>query len=380
MKIAFVYLPGRINRLNVAGGEEGIARLPDTVHYHPTDFFYGAFEMRDKGHTVGLFETIERPRRSIPKYLAEKLLKGKYLPVKTYPATIDAVWFLLDSLKNFDVVVGTTPGIAFSLAFWSSFRKFNRPIVGIQCGILNYSFNPIRIRVTRALLNKMFSQLYGVGELNAIQEIYGADPNRIEVNCFGVDTKFWKPSANRSDDRYILAVGNDASRDFDTLIRAARQINQRLIIVTKRQLPDPLPDNVTQIQGTWKTQELDDNEIRHLYQKSIAVAVPLLPVLQPSGQSVALQGMACGKPVILTKTKGLWENDQLKDMQNILFVSPKDTGDWKQKIQLVNNDQGLMQRIGESARQYALNHGNISQFAERIERMCLKAVKEKSIY
>ena len=66
--------------------------------YRPTEFFYGAFELRDRGHRVSLFETHEKPRRSVPKYIAEILLRKKYLPVKTYVGIIDALWFLLSAL------------------------------------------------------------------------------------------------------------------------------------------------------------------------------------------------------------------------------------------------------------------------------------------
>ena len=35
--------------------------------------------------------------------------------------------------------------------------------------------------------------------------------------------------------------------------------------------------------------------------------IPLKNSIQPSGQSVALQSMACGTPVVITETFGFWD-------------------------------------------------------------------------
>ena len=42
-------------------------------------------------------------------------------------------------------------------------------------------------------------------------------------------------------------------------------------------------------------------------------------VFQPSGYSVTLQAMACGKPVILTKTRGLWAPEIFVNFKNCIF-------------------------------------------------------------
>ena len=55
-------------------------------------------------------------------------------------------------------------------------------------------------------------------------------------------------------------------------------------------------------------------KIRELYQDAFAI-IPLKDVFQPSGYSVTLQAMACGKPVVLTKTKGLWAPKYLKTLK-----------------------------------------------------------------
>ena len=48
--------------------------------------------------------------------------------------------------------------------------------------------------------------------------------------------------------------------------------------------------------------------------------MPLVETLQPSGQSVALQSMSMGLPVLITKTEGFWDFDCLKIMKIYFFL------------------------------------------------------------
>ena len=48
------------------------------------------------------------------------------------------------------------------------------------------------------------------------------DPARLSVNQFGVDPQFWSPAGERED--YVLAIGNDPRRDYQTLLAAAPEI------------------------------------------------------------------------------------------------------------------------------------------------------------
>lgn len=379
MKMAFLYLPGRIARIDSAFQNQSLDPLPPDMVYRPSEFFYGAFELRDKGHEVSLFEAVEKPRRSVPKFIAEHLVRKKYLPIKTYVGIIDALWLLLPKLLHFDIVVATTPGIAFALCIWKTLGFFSRPIVAIQCGILNYPLNPLRIELTRYLMRQMSSQLFGVGELEQICRAYRIGRERMEVNCFGVDTHFWSSNGKSVSNGSILAIGNDSMRDFTTLLQAAKQIENRVTIVTKRPMEVEVPPNVQVIRSAWNSQELEDNAILDLFRGAMAVAVPLRESFQPSGQSVTLQGMACGKPVILTRTSGIWEKNHMRHRRNVLLVEPEKPEEWVKKIRLLNEDKPLRENIGNSAREYVCSYGSIGQFARRLERLCQMEMKRHGV-
>ena len=98
------------------------------------------------------------------------------------------------------------------------------------------------------------------------------------------------------------------------------------------------------------TSAFSDLKIKELYQNSFAVIVPLKNVFQPSGCSVTLQAMACGKPVILTLTKGLWAPKFFKNYNNCILVSPENSNDIEESIRKLENDQERYQSICLEAR------------------------------
>jgi glycosyltransferase involved in cell wall biosynthesis len=361
MHITYLYQPGRI------------ARLPELRSGKlPTEFFYGAPELESWGHTISYVEAEDFPARSKTRVAAELLIKLRHLPAKVYFAQLMGVKRVLPQLTNADVIVATTPGLAFSLAIWKSLGAIDIPrdFVGIHCGILNYDHSWARRKFSQRLFTLMRTILYGQGELESMREMFKIPADRIEVNCFGVDDSFWTPASKSNRQDYILAIGNDSRRDYDLLIRAAGALKRPIKILTKRELPSDLPHNIEVVRGSWHEQALSDTKLREMYRSAFCVAVPLIESNQPSGQSVTLQAMACGTPVILTKTTGLWETALLQDGDNIVFTRPGDEVGFIKAIEDLENNPEQWQRLGEGGLQYIRNYGRVLQFAEKMEKLC----------
>ena len=68
-----------------------------------------------------------------------------------------------------------------------------------------------------------------------------------------------------------------------------------------------------------------------MYKKALITIIPLKDSFQPSGQSVCLQSMCVGTPVLISKTKGVWDTNLFKDQENIYFAD-NSISDWSQKI------------------------------------------------
>jgi len=370
VKIAYVFHPGRLQRFDEASAGNAA-----------TEFFYGALELRARGHDVSCYELGELAGRStFDHFSLELIYKAGLMPPKAFPLLFRQVMRLFPVLHPYDIVIGAESGIAFALAATGLFKRWSGSLIGIHCGFLHHYQSRMNVYLTRLLFTRMYSCLFGDGEKPIIRQRYKVPDEALGVNPFGVDTKFWRPDDSPYDrHRYILAVGNDFQRDYHLLIEAARRINMRVKIVTERDLPADIPPNVDVMRGSYRNAGVSDLQLRELYRKALFTVIPLKPSFQPSGQSVALQSMACGTPVLITKTDGLWDHRYLREMVNVVFVHSNTPEEWAGTIDSMTADPELLRPLGEAALRYVTEHGQIERYADRIEQLCCTLTRTRSV-
>ncbi|MGZ4397936.1 MAG: glycosyltransferase [Gaiellaceae bacterium] len=362
MRIAFVHYPGRISRLEAARAGEA-----------PSEFLFGAVELERQGHEIAHFEVDPAMRRG-PSSLVDRGSQRGHLPPHLGGSTLFAVRALLPQLREADVVVGSTTGTAMALAAWRLAGRHDRPLVGILAGLANRRWKRSRMWTTLPLLRRMHTVLYGEGELDPVLALDRRLAGRVHVDHFGVDTAFWSPTGGHKADG-VVAIGNDGNRDWETLVAAAAQIPARIRVFTRRRRPARLPANVVWHDADWHTQVLSDAEVRELYREAAVVVVPVRDVPQPSGQSVTLQAMACGRPVVLSRTRGLWAPATLHDEADVLLVPPGDPHSLADAVRRLLENDSLAASIGGRARESAVRDGSITGFTERLLEICRLAVE-----
>ena len=366
LTIAFVHFPGRLARL--AAAREGHA---------PTEFLFGAVELERAGHAVVHLEVDPRGTAGpLATRVLDRLAAAGHLPPHVTPPVLKGTHALLPQLRAVDVVVGTTTPTALGLAVWKRAGRLRTPLVGILSGIVNRPWRRTRRLTTAPLLRRMETVLYGDGELAAMLGLDSRLADRVHVLGFGVDTRFWCPGGGASG-RQVFAIGNDGARDWETLVRAAPSVTAPIHILTGHSRPAELPANVTWEPADWHRSLFSDEEILARYRRAAAVVVPLRDVPQPSGQSVTLQAMACGRPVVLTRTRGLWDRSLL-DGSNVLLVPPSDPGALAESIGELLDDPSRADALGAAARRHVVATAGIDGFAERLERVCRTALQRRS--
>jgi glycosyltransferase involved in cell wall biosynthesis len=235
--------------------------------------------------------------------------------------------------------------------------------------------------VNRAIQNSLagLDHIFFFGSADRHEAIarYEIDPEKTSKFAFGVDTDFWCPDYSLSQSGGILAVGSDPSRDYQTLLTA--HIAKPLRIVTR--LNVSIPQHVTNVDvicGSLQSSALSDRELRNLYRTAQIVAVPLKDVWQPTGQSVTMQAMACGRPVVLTHGRGLWDPKLLIDGENCLLVPPGDSASWTSAIERLSGDPGLCAQIGAAARKTAVENFSLKHMNDSAEALVHSALKNKA--
>jgi glycosyltransferase involved in cell wall biosynthesis len=361
MKIAFVHFPGRLARVSAA--RAGTA---------PTEFLFGAIELENSGHGIEQYEVDpEAPASRVARRLLDRNAGRGHLAPHLSAAVLTGTRRLLPELRSADVVVATTTSTAMALATWNRAGLLRKPLVGIVAGLLNDPWRRTRRLSTLPLLRRMHSVLYGPGELDGLRELGLAE--RVHVVPFGVDAEFWAP-AGAEPTREVLAIGNDGHRDWETLVAAAPYISAPVRIFTRHAPPATLPTNVTWKHADWYSQVLTDEEVRDLYRRAAVVVVPTKDVPQPSGQSVTLQAMASARPVVLSRTRGLWAPAELRDGENLVLVPPADPRELAHSVRLLLDDRPRADAIGRSARESVLADATIEGYAARLLAVCRLAL------
>jgi glycosyltransferase involved in cell wall biosynthesis len=125
----------------------------------------------------------------------------------------------------------------------------------------------------------------------------------------GVDISYHKYIPDENRDKFVLSVGRDKGRDYETLIECAKLTPDiDYIIVCSHQnlsrLKQKLPDNVRVFY------DMSPQDLKKLYQKAQIMVLSTVDDdningMDCSGQTVLLDSMASGLPVIATHKRYL---------------------------------------------------------------------------
>ena len=228
--------------------------------------------------------------------------------------------------------------ILFTMGLFSDHRKKNK-------------IDFVRKFILKSVCIKYIDTFFclGEGEYNYMVKSYPSKLEKFKYINFGIDTTFWKDPLeyNSINRKYILFIGNDLNRDYQFLVKLANTLtNVNFKILSSRLNKNDFDfKNVEVIEGVWWKNLVSDNDIKKLYSEALLTVLPLKESLQPSGQSVALQSMSMGTPVMLTETKGLWDMKNLNNNENIFLMRENNVLQWQQKINEISQNNEILKKV-----------------------------------
>jgi glycosyltransferase involved in cell wall biosynthesis len=177
----------------------------------------------------------------------------------------------------------------------------------------------------------------------------GADAARTVTLELGVDAAFLRPQGPPPRDGYVLAVGRDVARDYATFADALRGLDARAVVVASRRnlAGVDLPPNV-EVQV-----DVDAPALRDLYEGARCVVVATRRESFPygadcSGQTVVLDAMAMGRPVVASSRGTL--DGYVADGVTGLLVPPEEPQALRAAVERLAADDELAQRLGAAGR------------------------------
>ena len=345
-KISIIYLfkTGRRKRL-------------EQVKDIPSEFFYGYKEFAEEDYNVDLLEELDL-NIVLKNFFLRKFFN--LISKLIFNLPLNAIFGLIinkgfKKLNGADYIIATTNTLGIAISVAKNFGLIKSNILFINMGLFSNKPHFLKLYLYKYIFRKVKLLTISKTEYDSLKLLF--NHNEVYYIPFGVDKSFWFPQSKKECKPYVLAVGNDLARDWNTLVNSWEDNFPTLKIITS--LPvNTKKNNIIAIKGNWHSQLLSDVEMRNLYRDAEFVILPLKETLQPSGQSTCLQAMACSKAVLISNINGIWDRKLLRNKENILFVKPGKVKDMNKAINLLLKNQQLRKTIEENGRKLIQDHFN----------------------
>lgn len=368
-KILYVFGSGRKNRIEVE-------------NIKSTEFFYSYFYLKNKYPQTSLIEMKEeKPQQELSyKFLLviDKILRK----LTNLPFYFNLITTKSNFVKIFKAnkIIATNDRLGLSILPMVLISKlFKKSDLFI---IVMGLFSKQRQNFIVSLLQKFVinilliatSRLFflGDGEYKDACKLYPKKKHKFIFTPFCVDTNFWKSKNggyNQSSRNSVLFIGNDGNRDYDLVLEIANILSEvNFIFITNYPFnSDDIPQNVKLIQGSWNQNILSDEEILNYYSESKITILPIKDTFQPSGQSVSLQSMSLGTPVMITNTKGFWDSSNFTHNENIFFVENNIKELWTSNLKEILNNNLLLEKLSINSINTVNEHYSQEVFDKTLE-------------
>jgi len=345
------------------------------------EFFYGYQYFQNTNINLNIIEMLEEKPNVIGVKKLFRLIDKILRKISNLPFYFTEIL----SLKNYKIInktdklIVTNDRLAISLLpFLLYCRIFrNTKIYIIVMGLFSKKIDNNVIKIFQTLFINILLTIstkiifLGEGELNHASKKFSKFQNKFIYLPFSIDFDFWgEETSEKIDKNYILFIGNDGNRDYKNLIKIAKILpEENFVFITKNITEDEVPSNCLLINGHWNNTILSDEEIRNYYRNAKLVILPIKNSYQPSGQSVALQSMAVGIPVVITKTEGFWDERSFEHSENIYFINSNTPEVWLKEVSYLLNNKKLMDRISMNAKKLISSQLSLEQFNTKLERI-----------
>jgi glycosyltransferase involved in cell wall biosynthesis len=315
--------------------------------------------------------------RHVMRALRERLQATVHVPEKDPILLIDTLrskligqprlWAmarrLAEQLTGGDLVYCTGEDIGIPLATLCA-QKRDRPKIVVFINGVHRPRSRVALNLFNAAAHVNLFITNCSAQVDVLKNFYRIPEEKIFLLLEQTDTQFFTPGAVSSHKpRPIIASVGLERRDYRILAATTADLDVDVRIsgfsadVTPwaRSFPKLMPSNMSQRFYEW-------TELVQLYRDADLVVVSLFQTAETSGVTTLMEAMACGRPVIVTRTKGL--TDYVDKVGTVTPVEPGDERGLRQIIvQLLQNPQKA-EALGKQGYQVAQKYHNSEQYVE----------------
>ena len=341
------------------------------------EFYYGVFNPEFDSSNIEIIDF--QLKKSIPNSLLQFFDRvfTKLFSLPFYTARLTS-YENFKTFKNSSHIFLVNENVGCSSLLLLLF--INKKKVKISMFVMGLYSKKLRFRYFKIIHNLLikllisqidFVHFLGKGEFNKACDTHPKLSKKFNYFPFSIDTNFWAPNENFNlkNNSNILFVGNDGNRDAELLISIAEALpNYKFIFVSKIPILQNIElPNVNLISGSWGEKAVTDSELKEIYNNARLTIIPLKESSQPSGQSVALQSMSVGVPVLISKTTGFWDNEVFKDNVHLFFQNDNNLESWSEKIKYLYKNIGEIEPISNNSKSLTYKYFDLDSFYKRLE-------------
>ena len=369
-KITYIFGDGRINKLS-------------KENEYAKDFFYGYHILNQnnnyKTQIVELHSVTEnKNKESKILFLLDKFLnKLTFLEFHFHHIFKK---YNYKEIINSDVLIFSTDRLAISFFPILIFKKNLKSIV-ITMGLLKEHQNLKSYqKILRPCVLKIFIKsvdkliFLGMPEYESAKEKYPKYSDKFEFIPFAIDFQFWSDEGSYKNEilesKQILFVGNDGNRNYEFVKKLPEHLTEfNFKFITEQILSNENLKNIELINGNWSKAVVNDIKMRDYYKESFLTILPIKNTIQPSGQSVTLQSLAVGTPILISNFDGFWDPSRFSNNENIFFIDSFDIDTWIKKIEEIFYDQIRLKKISKNGKSLVMKYYNLEKFTEKLNKL-----------
>ncbi len=252
------------------------------------------------------------------------------------------------------------------------------PLVLLNLGLLHpKNCTGYRLWIWRWLLPRA-DRVVSMVEANGAEltRVFGVEAKRTVFLPMAVDSDFLGRACAEAEEDFVLAVGTNDGKDFETLLEAL-PLGRRLVVVTD-------PYNAQKVRRHWcfggsveVLEAVSAESLRELYRKAAAIVIPLADTPHGSGHTVLLETMAMGKIVIVTASRSM--RDYINPGGTVLSVPVGSVSALRGALEEALQQSERFREMRERAAAQVRSKFDVRHFGAGLDRIIKELVARESI-
>jgi glycosyltransferase involved in cell wall biosynthesis len=177
----------------------------------------------------------------------------------------------------------------------------------------------------------------------------------------------------------IVSAGR-LRRDYSILIEAVQDLDLTVVLAPYSPwVPEDAPFVLRKLPRNVHVVRCSYYELRDLYARALAVAVPLAQSGTQSGSLVTYEAMATGKAVLVTRTQGQAGLGVVQEGDTGYYIPPGDVQGWRMAIQEMCAHPEKAAHMGRKAREVVETGLNLDCYVQDMTTIVRSALAKKEL-